>query len=181
LHLPGREYPIPLLQTDAAINYGNSGGPLINTRGEIVGINMNRATRLMTDPSLAEGMGYSISSNVAAPILHEIIANYRAPAIGITGYSLADDPENRAELWGIPALGVVVRDVQQGRAAYNAGVRPGDVITSFGGQPIFDMDQLIAAIRAREIGEIVEMRILRGGSVPITVHVELAVMIREFF
>ncbi|MCL1878201.1 MAG: PDZ domain-containing protein, partial [Defluviitaleaceae bacterium] len=144
-------------------------------------INMNRATRLMTDPSLAEGMGYSISSNIAAPVLHDIVNNYRMPAIGIGGRSLADDLENRAELWGIPALGVIILDVQQGRAAYNAGLREGDVITSFDGQPIFDMLQLQAAIRAKEIGDIVEMRILRGGSVAITVEVELAKRILEFF
>jgi len=181
LYLPGREYPIPLLQTDAAINYGNSGGPLLNTRGEIIGINMNRATRLMTDPSLAEGMGYSISANVAAPILLEIAANYRMPAIGISGRSLAEDLENRAELWGIPALGVIILEVHEGRAAYNADLREGDIITAFDGQPVFDMPQLQAAIRAKEIGDIVEIRILRGGSVAHTVEVELAKMIRDFF
>lgn len=181
LYFPGRNHPIPLLQTDAAINYGNSGGPLINTRGEIIGINMDRATRLITDPLLAEGMGYSISSNVAKPILMQIIEDYRMPAIGILGGSLAYDRYNRAAEWGIPALGVIVTEVQPGRPADIAGIVPGDVITSFDGQPIFDMPQLRAAIRAKEIGDIVEIRILRGGSHARTVYVELAMMVRDFF
>lgn len=180
-YLPGREYPLALLQTDAAINYGNSGGPLINTRGEIIGINMNRATRFITDPVLSEGMGYSISSNIAAPILQQIVENYRRPAIGIGGTSLADDPENRAERWGIPALGVIILEVQEGRAAYNAGLREGDVITGFDGQPVFYMQQLQDAVRAKQIGDIAEIRILRGGRDSIVVQVEIAEMVREFF
>ena len=173
--------PTTILQTDAAINYGNSGGPLLNTRGEIVGINMNQATDIIIGSSLAEGMGYSITSNVAAPILESIAANYRRPAIGITGISLANDELNRAERWGIPALGVLVDSAQVGRPAYLAGIRHEDVITGFDGQPIFDMDQLQAAIRAREIGDIVEVRLLRGGTIALTVELELAKLVRDTF
>jgi serine protease Do len=181
VYFPERYEPITVLQTDAAINYGNSGGPLINTRGEIVGININQATSLLAGSSSAEGMGYSISSNVAAPILNEIIANYRIPAIGIIGVSLADDAERRAEQWGIPELGALVIAVQEGRPAHKADIRPDDVITAFDGQPIFDMPQLQAAIREKEIGDIVEIRILRGGRFAHTVQVELAMMIRDTF
>jgi S1-C subfamily serine protease len=179
--LPDRATPLMVLQTDAAINYGSSGGPLINTRGEIVGINLNQATGLIVGSSRSEGMGYSISSNVAAPVLEEIVANYRTPAIGIIGVSLADDERNRAAYWGIPPLGVLVIDVQPGRAAHRADIRPDDVITSFDGQPIFDMPQLQAAVRAREIGDIAELQILRGGSFALTVEVEIAIMYRESF
>jgi serine protease Do len=179
--IPGRVHPLRVLQTDAAINYGNSGGPLINTLGEIVGININQATGLSIGATPVEGMGYSISSNIAAPVLHEIIANYRAPAIGIMGVSLADDEYRMAEYWGIPELGVRVISVQQDRPAYHAGIRPNDVITGFDGQPIFEMSQLLTAIRSREIGDTVEVRILRGGSFAITVQLELGIMLRETF
>ncbi|MCL2225539.1 MAG: S1C family serine protease [Defluviitaleaceae bacterium] len=179
--IPGRMHPLTVLQTDAAINYGNSGGPLINGLGEIVGININQASGLIIGSSQAEGMGYSISSNIAAPILLGIAANYRAPAIGILGVSLHEDDYRMAEYWGIPELGVRVISVQEGRPAYIAGIRPNDVITGFGGRPIFDMQQLIAAIQEREIGDTVEIRILRGGSFALTVQVELAMMIRETF
>lgn len=179
--LPDRVAPLMVLQTDAAINYGDSGGPLINTRGEIIGINLNQASRHLIGSSQAEGMGYSISSNIAAPVLEEIIANYRTPAIGIVGVALADDAQNMAEYWNIPPLGVLVIAVQEGRPAQLAGILPDDVITSFGGQPIFDMLELQSAVRAREIGETVEIRILRGGSFPFTLEVEIAIMYRESF
>jgi len=181
VHFPDRYEPITVLQTDAAINYGNSGGPLINTRGEIVGININQSVSLFSGSASAEGMGYSISSNTAAPVLNEIVANYRIPAIGIIGVSLADDVERHAEQWGIPELGALVIAVQEGRPAHKADIRPNDVITAFDGQPIFDMPQLQAAIRAKEIGDIVEIRILRGGRFAHTVQVELAMMIRDTF
>jgi len=194
VHLPGRRYPINVIQTDAAINYGNSGGPLINTQGEIVGININQSTGLIISPREyelspwqrqapreAEGMAYSISSNVAAPILAELVATYRTPAIGIIGVSLSDCEYNMADYWGIPELGVRVISVQQGRPAYLAGIRPNDIITGFDDRPIFDMQQLVDAIRSKEIGDTAEVRILRGGTFAITVQVELAMMIRETF
>jgi len=173
--------PLLLLQTDAAINYGNSGGPLVNTRGEIIGITINQATNQIIGSSSVEGMGYSIPSNTAMPILMEIIADYRTPAIGISGFSLSEDMHNRAESWGIPELGVLVSSVQEGRPAYLAGIRANDVITSFDGQPIFDMPQLQAAVRQKNIGDTVEMRILRNGTLALTVYVELAMMIRDTF
>jgi serine protease Do len=114
-------------------------------------------------------------------VLEEIIANYRTPAIGIVGVALADDAQNMAEYWNIPPLGVLVIAVQEGRPAQLAGILPDDVITSFGGQPIFDMLELQSAVRAREIGETVEIRILRGGSFPFTLEVEIAIMYRESF
>jgi serine protease Do len=181
VQLPDRFHPIMLLQTDAAINYGNSGGPLINTKGEIIGININQAAGLIIGSSLAEGMNFSISSNVAAPILEEIVATYRMPAMGIVGISLADDAQNRAAEWGIPELGALVVEVQEGRSADRAGILPGDLITSFDGQPIFDMLQLVTAVRTKEIGDIVEVRILRGGSFAITLQVELGMMYRDSF
>jgi S1-C subfamily serine protease len=126
-------------------------------------------------------MGYSISSNIAAPVLMEIATNYRTPAIGISGIGLADDTRNHAEYWGIPEFGVLIIHVQEGRPAYNAGILVNDIVTGFGGQPIFDMDQLIAAIRAQDIGDVVEVRLLRGGSFALTVDIEIAMMIRENF
>ncbi|MCL1884530.1 MAG: S1C family serine protease [Defluviitaleaceae bacterium] len=179
--LPAREYPLTLFQTDAAINYGNSGGPLINTKGEIIGININQITEQIIGTAQVEGMGYSISSNIAAPILENIVANYRTPAIGIIGISLSNDNQHRAEYWGIPELGVLVIEAQEGRAADIAGIRANDVITSFDGQPIFYMEQLQEAIRASNIGDIVEVRILRGGSFALTLQVELSMLIRDTF
>jgi len=175
--LYGRERPMTMIQTDAAINYGNSGGPLINTRGEVIGININRASGMIFGMTPVEGMGYSISSNVAMPILNNLI-NYRRPGLGISGGTV---DETIADQWDIPVLGVYVSSVIEGQAAYRAGLLPSDIITGFNGLPVFNFDQLVEAIRASEIGDIVEMRILRDGSHAMTLTVELGMFIQENF
>ena len=151
-------YTLTVLQTDAAINYGNSGGPLINLRGEVIGINIDRASRLFESASV-EGIGYSIASNVALPIMEDLI-NPTRPALNIYGRTL---DEQTAAYLGIPAMGVFVISAMSGGAAEAAGIVAGDIITAFGGEPVFTMEELQAAIRAREIGDIVEVRVLRDG------------------
>jgi len=175
--LHGRETPMLMLQTDAAINYGNSGGPLINTRGEVVGININQASNMIFGMTPVEGMGYSISSNAAIPILNRLI-NYRRPGLGITGGNVNYEIADR---WGIPVLGVYVQSVIEGQSAYNAGLLPSDIITGFNGLPVFNFSQLVEAISNSEIGDIVEMRILRDGRDAITLTVELGVFVQVNF
>jgi len=182
VRFPDRAEPRIVLQTDAAINYGNSGGALINTKGEIVGITISPAQDTSgMNGSLSEGMGYGISSNIAVPVLTQIVADERIPAMGVMGVSLADDAENRAGQWNIPALGALILFVQENSPAQRADILPDDVITAFDGQPIFDMPQLQAAVRSKEIGDIVEVRILRGGRFTVTVNVELEMIVRDTF
>ena len=78
-------------------------------------------------------------------------------------------------------MGVYVSEVIEGQAAYNAGILAGDIITGFNGLPIFVWDQLFAAIRSLEIGDIVEVRILRDGITPLTVELELGQFITSNF
>ena len=145
------------LQTDAAINYGNSGGPLINTRGEIIGINYN-LTDFLFGRSLVEGMGHSIPSNDVVPALHEIVNN-PTPALGIGGASLT---EAMAENLGIPHIGAFVTDVFPNSAAYRGGIQRGDIITGFAGQTVFDFYELRYLIRQHQVGDEVEVRLLRN-------------------
>ena len=147
------------LQTDAAINYGNSGGPLINTRGEIIGINYN-LTDFLFGRSLVEGMGYSIPSNDIVSVLYEIVNNPPV-ALGISGRSLS---EEAAERLGIPHIGVAVESVFANSSADNAGIQRGDIITGFAGETVFDFDELVRLLRLHSVGDEVEIRIFRNQS-----------------
>ena len=167
--LPGRDMhpPLRVLQTDAAINMGSSGGALVNMRGEVVGININHASNIFGS-SPVEGMGYSISSCFAAPIVNRMaFAPY--PAIGITGHTVS---EEIAERLGIPMLGAYVFRVVPNRAAHLAGIMSGDVITGFNGLPVFVFDDLQGMVRSSSVGEVVELTVLRDGE-PIIIQVEL--------
>ena len=170
-------HTLPLLQTDAAINYGNSGGPLINTRGEVIGLNFDGASSLIFGRSQVEGMGFSIPSNAIAPILDELV-NGRRAALGIWGRTIT---EETAENLGIPAIGVYVSDIIPGRAAYRGGMRSNDIITGFNGMHVFNWDQLQHAIRTSGVGQTVEVRVLRYGTTEITLFIELDVMVVDSF
>jgi len=175
--LPVGGHTLSLMQTDAAINYGNSGGPLVNTRGEVVGININQASGIMFGMSNVEGIGYSIASNIAAPILDDLI-NRRRPALGIRGGTIS---EGMAEELGIPAIGVYVSSVMETGAAHRGGMQASDVITGFNGLPVFNWQQLVDALRLSRVGDIVEVRILRYGDTAITLYIELDAMLVENF
>ncbi|MCL2202629.1 MAG: S1C family serine protease [Defluviitaleaceae bacterium] len=160
--IPGfrRRLELYVLQTDASINYGDSGGPLLNTRGEVVGIINNRVSLLIFDDNtLAEGIGHSVASNTVQPLLYLLINRLR-PAIGIMGDDLRAP---RADALGIPDIGVDVDEVMANGAAAQAGVLAGDVITGFNGQPVLDMDHLRAEIAMLHPGDTVEVRIWRDG------------------
>jgi len=173
LILPG--YTLTVLQTDAAINYGSSGGPLINLNGEVVGINIDRTTVALFGNASVEGIGYSIASNVVESVLLAMISPTR-PGIGITGRTVTE--EIAAGFGGIPEMGVFIVTVTPGGAADVAGIRPNDIITAFGGEPVFVMDELIDAIAQRQIDDVIEVNILRDGNTPLTLEIVLQAFIR---
>ena len=172
ISFPRLRYPLLTLRTDAAINEGSSGGPLINTRGEIIGININRATALTFGQSLVEGMGYSIAADAVFPILMAIAEAGPTPGIGISGRTMN---EYHAQRLSVLPLGVLVEIVAESRNAYNAGMQVDDVITTVNDIPIFYMEQLQRVIRAMNIGDIAEFRVIRNSN-PIVLEVEIGLL-----
>ncbi|MCL2188826.1 MAG: S1C family serine protease [Defluviitaleaceae bacterium] len=176
-HVIGRTLDVYVIQTDASINDGDSGGPLINTRGEVIGIiNANVSFVIFDTGAMAEGIGYSIASNTVQEMVY-LLVNRLRPAIGITGTRISDA---QAERWDIPRAGVYVSRVMANGAAEAAGVQDGDIITGFNGQPVIDMDQLRADISVLRPGDVVEVRILRNGN-PLVLEMTLQPMIFDTF
>jgi serine protease Do len=156
---------LTVFQTNAAINPGNSGGPLVNMNGEIIGINSAKLSE-----ASVEGMGYSITSNKAKPIIEEILGALNKPFLGIEG---GDVTEQIAALYSLPAMGVIIQTVLPGGPAEQAGLQRGDIITSFNGQPLLSFTQLSAFIQACAPGDKVELKILRNGTEALTVTATL--------
>ena len=130
-----------LIQTDAAINQGNSGGALLNMKGEVIGINSVKA-----GASGVEGMGYAISTSKAIPIIHDLmnkktrdlVADDQLPYLGIVGQ---DVTSNVAQVYGIPE-GIYVTEVSENGPASEAGITAGMIITGFDGEKIENMNEL---------------------------------------
>lgn len=164
-----------VLQTDAAINPGNSGGPLVNKRGQVIGINTVTGT---TDHYAIEGMGFSIPSNIAMPIIENIMNSAPGPVLGIRGENVSE--RVAAEL-GIPPIGVRVDAIIQNSGADHAGIARGDIITSFNGRAVFNMEQLVEEIAKSNVGDTVEVMIIREGRRQIVLQVTLGENTRDNF
>ncbi|MFV0314611.1 MAG: S1C family serine protease [Anaerotignum sp.] len=149
---------LTVLQTSAAINGGNSGGPLVNGAGEVVGINTAKY-----NSSMAEGMGYAIPSNVIVPIVEELLENGTQPKpfIGITGTNITSE---NASLYRLP-VGALVMEVAEGGPAEEAGIMVGDIITSFDGKTVMDMDSMVKVVSETKVGDVVDVHIVRNGDV----------------
>ena len=149
-----------LIQTDAAINNGNSGGPLINSLGQVVGIN-TLVVRSTNDGNVAEGLGFAIPSNLVREITSQLIAKGKVDRayLGIS-YSPVD-PLSTSGLNLNATYGVVVGKVDSGTPAAKAGVQEGDVILALNSQKL-DQDALTALLLTHKAGDTVTLTILRA-------------------
>jgi Do/DeqQ family serine protease len=151
------------IQTDASINFGNSGGPLCNIRGEVIGINT------AINPS-GQGIGFAIPINLARHVAEQLIASGTVKR-SMIGVQLAELTPELADGFGIRGnQGVVIQDVMQGQPADRAGLRRGDVIVEYQGQPVTDLQKFRLKVADTPVGTKVNLVILRDGRrMPISV------------
>jgi serine protease Do len=154
------------IQTDAAINFGNSGGPLINADGEVIGINAAISSR-------ASNIGFAVPINQAKGVLRQLKERGRVSR-GYVGVSLKDLDADLQHSLNLPSVrGALVQDVTPGSPGERAGVRAYDVIVGVDGRPVASNEALIKEIARREPGTAARLRILRDGHEQ-TVIVKLA-------
>ena len=158
------------IQTDAAINPGNSGGALINSRGELVGIN----TGIYSESGGYQGIGFAVPSNLARRVVGDLM-KYGGVRRGSIGYLRIEKlTPDLAEEFGVPTTsGALVSQMMRTSEAYEAGIRPGDVIVSFNGTPIDDPSQLQRLIADSKIGSTATVKVVRSGR---TVDVKLPIV-----
>jgi 2-alkenal reductase len=151
-----------LIQTDAAINNGNSGGPLVNSMGQVIGIN-TLVVRSTGEGNVAEGLGFAIPSNVVRQVVAQLIARGKVerPYIGVSYQDV--DPQMASALNLNTTQGVVVTRVEPSSPAAQAGIRESDVILSVDSTQLDQDHPLSTILFNRKIGDSITVTILRDG------------------
>jgi Do/DeqQ family serine protease len=159
------------IQTDAAINPGNSGGALINGRGELVGIN----TAIFSQSGGYQGIGFAVPSNLARRVVDELqrFGEVRRGSVGYIEIAPVT-PQIATQLGAPDTSGVLVQRMRRDSAAYEAGMRPGDIIVAYGSTQITDGAQLSRLIQDARIGSTVTLTVWREGR-----RVDLRVPVRS--
>jgi putative serine protease PepD len=142
------------IQTDAAINHGNSGGPLLNMEGQVVGV----TSQIESDGGGNEGVGFAVPSNTISQVVSKLVNGEKVvhPYLGVS----IGTPANRS--------GAQVATVRSGSPADKAGLKADDVITSFGGETITSPNDLTAAVAAKQPGDKVSITYVRDGTTKTT-------------
>jgi serine protease Do len=149
------------LQTDAAINRGNSGGPLFNMEGEVIGVN----TAIISPTGGSIGIGFAVPSNTAVQVIDQL-KEFGETRRGWLGVHVQNVTEEIAESLGLDErAGALVAQVSPEGPAAAAGVKPSDVILSFDGEPIENMRDLPRAVVGTPIGKDVAVELLRNGKI----------------
>ncbi len=156
------------IQTDAAINKGNSGGPLFNLKGDVVGIN----TAIFSPSGGSVGIGFSVPANTAKGVINQLVkfGETRRGWLGVKIQSVTDDIAESMGL-GHPR-GALIADVTKTGPAEKAGIEAGDVVVEFNGRPVNQMRDLPRIVAETEVGTKVPVKVLRKGK-EITVSVEV--------
>src|SRR5882762_5257718 len=158
------------IQTDAAINPGNSGGALINSRGELIGIN----TGIYSESGGYQGIGFAVPSRLAQRIVGDLMkyGEVRRGSIGYIGVEKLS-PQLAEEFGAANTNGALISTMSRASEAYDAGLRPGDVIVGFNAKAVDDPSQFLRLVADSPIGSTVTIKVLRNGR---TLDVKLAVV-----
>ena len=145
------------IQTDAAINAGNSGGALVNSQGQVIGVNT-----LKLSGEDVEGVGFAIPINSTKEIYEQLIQynKVKRPYIGIGGIDLDEETAKKNNL----VVGIYIKTIEDFSAAEKAGLRIGDVIIEADGQKITTMDELNEIKNSKSIGDTIELKVYRNGN-----------------
>ena len=148
------------IQTDAAINLGNSGGALIDAQGQLVGINTAVLNRSYGGP---EGIGFAIPVNLVRGVMDQIVQQGRVVRgwLGLEPQDLSD--EQAAQLGLTNGAGVVVANILVKSPAFEAGVRPGDIIIRLGSDPIASAQEVVSKVAALKPGSPITLALRRAG------------------
>jgi serine protease Do len=164
-----RRAPGEFIQTDAAINQGNSGGPLVDARGEVIGIN----TFLVSQSGGFSGMGFAIPTQIVRPTVDALIRTGKVEH-GYMGIGINDVTPDQAKFFHVNnASGAVVTQVEADSPAGKAGLKVGDVITELNGEPINDAGQLQVEVGQKQPGTTIHLKVMRDGSsdnIPVTLQ-----------
>ena len=150
---------VEFLQTDAAVNEGNSGGPLLNLRGEIIGIN----TAIFSKTGGNVGISFAVPSNTARRTLESVLATGRAVRGYLGVFLQTMSPELAAQLGATDPRGALITDVLPGSPAEIAGLTPGDIIRKIGGRPIVELNDVVRQVAELAVGAKAEILIERAG------------------
>jgi len=144
-----------IIQTDAAINAGNSGGPLLDEAGQVVGINVAIASN-------AENIGFAISTDTAIPVVESLITEGKVvrPWLGVSVTTVTPTIQQYYNL--AVSAGVLITSMTSGSPADKAGLRPGDVITKLDNENVSTTDDLVSAIGSHQVGDQVQIVYYRG-------------------
>ena len=151
---------VSFIQTDVAVNPGNSGGPLFNMKGEVIGIN----SQIFSETGGYQGLSFAVPVEVAAKVTDQLVAHGKVTR-GRMGVTIQNVNQALAESFGLSKpMGALVSSVERGSPAEKAGIEPGDVIVKFDGKEVADSAQLPARVAEMKPGASARLEIMRKGS-----------------
>ena len=150
-----------MIQTDAAINSGNSGGPLFNMYGEVVGVTTAKYSGTSGSGATIEGIGFAIPIDDVKGMISDLI-DYGYVTGAYMGITVSNTDEESASMFGLP-IGAYVMSVEKGGSADRAGIQPKDIIINLGGQEVKGITTLTRALRSFKAGDTTTVTIIRSG------------------